>query len=161
MSSFLNFDPCSFFAIFLIVAAILIQVAKQLGKLLPSSALVSPIISLVLAIPLFLYAVESAKKKRDDISQGVLASLGDSRIVDFATTSDKEKVVKFDFIGVNILFSCRNVLSGSCKEYAYNLKDEIKSAYLADIQMRKANDDPRFSVASGATQKKKALNYIC
>lgn len=68
MSSFLNFDPCSFFAIFLIVAAILIQVAKQLGKLLPSSALVSPIISLVLAIPLFLYAVESAKKKRDDIS---------------------------------------------------------------------------------------------
>ena len=143
MSSFLNFDPGSFFVVFLIIAAILILVAKQLGKLLPPSALVVPILSLVLAIPLFLYAIESAKEKRDDISQGVLASLGDSKIVDFATTSDKEKVVKFDFIGVNILLSCRNVLSGSCKEYAYNLKDEIRSAYLADIQMRKANDDKK------------------
>lgn len=143
MSSFLNFDPGSFFVVFLIIAAILIPVAKQLGKLLPPSALVVPILSLVLAIPLFLYAIESAKEKRDDISQGVLASLGDSKIVDFATTSDKEKVVKFDFIGVNILLSCRNVLSGSCKEYAYNLKDEIRSAYLADIQMRKANDDKK------------------
>lgn len=63
MSSFLNFDPGSFFVVFLIIAAILIPVAKQLGKLLPSSVLVSPIISLVLAIPLFLYAVESAKEK--------------------------------------------------------------------------------------------------
>lgn len=142
---------------FLIIAAILLPVAKQLGKLLPPSVLVSPIISLVLAIPLFLYAVESAKEKRDDISQGVLASIGDSRIVDFASTSDKEKVVKFDFIGINILLSCRNVLSGSCKEYAYNLKDEIKNAYLADIQMRKVNDDPRFSVASVATQKKEGF----
>lgn len=143
MSSFLNFDPCSFFVVFMIIAVMLIPVTRLIGKLLPSSVLVSPIISLVLAIPLFLYAVESAKEKRDDISQGVLASLGDSRIVDFATTSDKEKVVKFDFIGVNILFSCRNVLSGSCKEYAYNLRDEIRSAYLADTQMRKANDDKK------------------